>query len=176
MLKAQSFSTFYKQVEFSSTDLDLRINKSLKMLLLPIVALQFLIATPVYSQSKVTWQTLADVSFTEKYSPEVEANFYYPHFGPSVKALAGKEVVLKGYMLILGSKRDFYILSRNSYASCFFCGRAGPESIVELKLKPGHPRFWMDQVVTIKGRLKLNQEDIDHCNYILEDAEPYRPN
>lgn len=96
---------------------------------------------------------------------------YYPRFGKSVKKLEGEEVILRGYWLPLNPEENLYILSRNPFAACFFCGSAGPESIVELWLKPGHPKIKMDQVVTMKGRLKLNQDDIDYCNYILEEAE-----
>ncbi len=131
------------------------------------------VAIPGLSQSEITWNTLTDVIFTDKYSEEVDAYFYYPEFGPSVQAIEGKDVFLKGYMLTLGAKADVYILSRNPYAACFFCGAGGPESIVELKLKPGHPKFRMDQVVTIRGKLKLNQDDLYQCNYIFEDAELY---
>jgi hypothetical protein len=88
--------------------------------------------------------------------------------------LEGKEVYLKGYMLAIDPEEDIFILSRNPFASCFFCGNGGPESIVELKLKPKQPNFQMDQIVTIKGRLKLNRDDIYHCNYILEEAEVYK--
>ena len=145
------------------------------MLRLTIILL-LLIATRGMSQTEITWKTLADVRFVDKYSEEEEAYYYYPYFGASVKALQGKEVFLKGYMLTIEPKEGIYVLSRNPIASCFFCGNGGPESIVELKLKPGHPKFRMDQVVTIKGRLKLNREDIYQCNYILEDAESYEPN
>lgn len=137
-----------------------------------VIVLLFL-TTPGLSQTAIDWETLTDVHFTDKYSEEVQAYFYYPHFGPSVKKLAGKEVILKGFMMPLGANGDFYVLSRNPYAACFFCGAAGPESIVELKMKPNHPRFSMDQVVTMKGTFKLNQDDIDQCNYIMEDAELY---
>lgn len=132
-------------------------------------------STPSWAQTKITWETLSDVRFTDKYSEEEEAYYYYPHFGSSVKALEGKEVYLKGYMLALEPKEGIFILSRNPYAACFFCGGSGPESIVELKLKPGYPRFRMDQLVTIKGYLKLNQDDIYQCNYILDQAEVYKP-
>lgn len=115
-----------------------------------------------------------DVQFTDKYSQEVDAYYYYPHFGPKVKSLEGKHVCLKGYILAIDDKKGIYILSRNPYSACFFCGNGGPESIVELKLNPNHPRFTMDQVVTIKGRLRLNQDDVYQCNYILESAEVYR--
>lgn len=138
------------------------------------IILLVLISMPTLSQTKITWETLADVRFTDKYSEEVDAYYYYPHFGSSIKALEGKEVYLKGYMLVIEPKKGIYILSSNPYAACFFCGNGGPESIVELKLKPDHPRFKMDQVVTIKGKLELNQNDFYHCNYILGEAEVYK--
>jgi hypothetical protein len=141
--------------------------------LISTILLFFLLAPGVYAQVEITWEALADVTFTDKYYEEEDAYFYFPEFGKKLKELDGKEVVLKGYMLILGANQDVYILSRNTFASCFFCGGSGPESIVELKLKPGHPKYTMDQLVTIKGKFKLNKEDIYQCNYIFEEAEPY---
>ncbi|ELR69409.1 hypothetical protein C900_05099 [Fulvivirga imtechensis AK7] len=132
-----------------------------------------LTASMASAQTEITWKTLGDVKFTDKYSEEVEAYYYYPHFGPTVKDLDGQEVYIKGYMLPINPKENIYILSKYPYASCFFCGNGGPESIVELKLRPDHPKFRMDQIVTIKGRLKLNRDDIYQCNYILEDATVY---
>ncbi len=140
------------------------------MLRLVIILLLF-INTAAFSQSKITWETLSDVRFTDKYSKEVKAYFYYPHFGSSVKELEGKEVYLRGYVLEIDPKEDIYILSQNPYAACFFCGNGGPESIAELKLKPKHRKLRMDQIVTIKGRLKLNLDDVYQCNYIIEEAE-----
>jgi hypothetical protein len=129
--------------------------------------------TPGWAQTEITWEMLADVTFTDKYSEEVDAYYYYPEFGASVKALAGQPVYLQGYMLTIDTESGIYILSQNPFAACFFCGSGGPESIVELRLKPDHPRFLMDQIVTIQGRLRLNQDDINACNYILEEAEVY---
>ena len=118
-------------------------------------------------QTKITWETLEDVSFTDKFSKEVNANYYFPKFGPSVLALNNREVIIKGYVLEIDRGNDVYILSANPFAACFFCEGAGPESIVELKLPKDHPRFEMDQIVTFKGVLKLNAVDI---YYILEKA------
>lgn len=144
------------------------------MLRLLIIPLLFA-ANSGISQSEISWETLEDVDFTDKYIEEEDAYYYYPHFGPTVKALQGKEVSLKGYMLAIEPKKGIYILSRYPFAACFFCGNGGPESIVELKLKRGHPKFKMDQIVTMKGRLKLNSDDIYQCNYIFEDAEIHDP-
>ena len=136
-----------------------------------LVLLFLLFSTVVKSQTEITWYTLDDVTFTDKYSEEAQGYYYYPNFGGSVKALEGKRVLLKGYMLVIDPTKNIYILSRYPYASCFFCGSGGPEAIVELQLKPDHPKFKMDQIVTISGILELNYDDIYQCNYILGDAE-----
>ncbi|MEL6533950.1 MAG: DUF3299 domain-containing protein [Bacteroidota bacterium] len=138
-----------------------------------LVLCLFFITTQGWAQIEITWETLSDVRFSRKYFKEVGGYMYYPHFGRSVKELEGEEVYIKGYMLPIDPEGDLYVLSRSPFASCFFCGSSGPETIVELLLKPGHPDFEMDQVITMQGRLKLNQDDIDYCNYILEDAEMY---
>ena len=134
----------------------------------------FLISVAAHSQTEISWSTLDDVTFTDKYSEEAQGYYYYPQFGKSVKELEGKQVFLKGYMLVIDPSQNIYILSRYPYASCFFCGSGGPESIVELQLKPKHPKFKMDQIVTISGTLVLNYDDIYQCNYILGDAEIYK--
>lgn len=138
-----------------------------------ILIIFFLSISSAFAQTEINWQTLKDVTFTDKYSEEVEEYFYYPHFGDKIKALAGKKVYIRGYVLVLDAQTDFYILSSNPYASCFFCGSGGPESIVELKLKPGHRKFRMDEVVTFVGKLVLNRDDIYQCNYILDKAEVF---
>ncbi len=134
----------------------------------------FLATTVAKSQTEITWETLDDVTFTDKYSEEAQGYYYYPNFGNSVTALEGKQVLLKGYMLVIDPSKNIYILSRYPYASCFFCGSGGPESIVELQLKPDHPKFKMDQRVIILGTLELNYDDIYQCNYILGDAQVYK--
>ena len=54
-------------------------------------------------------------------------------------------------------------------ASCFFCGAAGPETIVEVSFEE-KPPFKTDQIVTVTGILQLNANNVDHCNYILNEA------
>ncbi|MNL80290.1 hypothetical protein D3C87_2071030 [compost metagenome] len=56
-------------------------------------------------------------------------------------------------------------------AACFFCGGAGPESIIELQFRKKKQRFRTDEVLTVRGKLALNANDVDHLNYILKDAE-----
>lgn len=63
------------------------------------------------------------------------------------------------------------ILSKYPMAQCFFCGIAGPESVVEVTLKEKPPRLKPDQVITITGILKLNDSDVEHMNFLLVDVK-----
>ena len=98
-------------------------------------------------------------------------HFLYPTFGQSVKQLEGKEVKIKGYLIPVDEEQNIYVISAQPMAMCFFCGGAGPESIMELQLKNKKQRFKTDEVRTIKGKLALNPTDIEHLNYILKNAE-----
>jgi hypothetical protein len=62
------------------------------------------------------------------------------------------------------------ILSKVPYSACFFCGGAGPESVVEVYFTDKHPRFKADQVIKVTGILRLNDTDITHMNFILTGA------
>jgi len=142
------------------------MNKSLIVLIVVLF-----ISNEMNAQLKITWQDLSNVTWTDKYSAEVDANYYYPSFGQDVIALEGQEVSIKGFILPVDPESNFYVLSKNPFASCFFCGNAGPETIMQLNLKPDQPIMEMDDTYTFKGILKLNKDDIYQCNYILDQAE-----
>ena len=124
-----------------------------------------------FSQIEISWQDLEDVEFSEVYVDEVDEYILFPHFGLGVRELDAQEVVLSGYILALDPDKGYYVLSKGPFASCFFCGAGGPETIVELSLKSDKDSFYMDEFTTIKGTLKLNIDDIYRCVYILENAE-----
>tara|TARA_B100000927_G_scaffold136173_1_gene109881 strand:+ start:685 stop:1122 length:438 start_codon:yes stop_codon:yes gene_type:complete len=124
-----------------------------------------------FSQTEITWKDLEDVEFSDMYVEEVDEYVLYPHFGASVRDLEGKEIILSGYILAISPDDGYYVLSKGPFASCFFCGGGGPETIVELFLKSDKDYFMMDEFITMKGVFRLNSEDIYHCNYILDDAE-----
>ena len=46
----------------------------------------------------------------------------------------------------------------------------GPESAIELTLKPGYDDFYMDELVTVIGILRLKREDVSSGVYIMYDA------
>jgi hypothetical protein len=124
-----------------------------------------------FSQNEITWDDLADVEFEELYSEEIDEFVLYPHFGSSIRELAGKQVLLRGHILTIDPSEGYFILSKGPIWSCFFCGAGGPETVVELNFESDKNDFVMDEVVTIKGTLRLNSEDIYQCVYILDYAE-----
>ena len=94
------------------------------------------VATADEDLSELTWQTLSDVEFTDVYLEELDAYYWMPAFGPQVMAAEGKEFFITGYMIPVDVDEDFYVLSRYPFANCFFCGGAGPESVIDLRF-PG---------------------------------------
>ena len=122
-----------------------------------------------FSQTKITWEDLADIEYKEKYFTEYDETFLYPYFSDNLKKLKEKKITLKGYFLNIDPSSEIFILSKNPMASCFFCGVGGPETAVEIVFnKP--PKFRTDDIITVTGTLILNKDDIEHFNYIIENC------
>jgi len=121
----------------------------------------------------LTWQMLAKIKFEEMFNDEMDAFVPYPIFHPSIKALEGKTVQIKGYVIPTEEigESDILVLSANPFSQCFFCGNAGPETVMDIKLTGKAPEFDLDQVTTFKGKLRLNDVDLYFLNYMLEEAE-----
>lgn len=131
--------------------------------------------TNLISQESLSWEALADITYTKEYDEEFKTYWLVPIFGKQPKAYQHKIVILEGYFIPLDSDGNFNILSRYPYSSCFFCGKAGPESVVELQMdKKLVKDIRMDERVRFQGELILNRTDYDHCNYILKAARPLK--
>jgi|TARA_B110000459_G_scaffold16449_1_gene16011 hypothetical protein len=124
-----------------------------------------------FSQNIITWELLKDVEFDEIWSEEFQAYYMVPKFSKSVKEMDGKEVQIRGFIIPVDIVQDYYVLSANPYSSCFFCGQAGPESVMEIQMIKKYEGLRMDQVITFQGTLRLNIDDIYQLNYILEEAQ-----
>ena len=135
-----------------------------------IFILVFFISNSVFSQIEIDWLKLRDVYYKSEYKEEMYGYFQTPYFGKELESLDNKEVKITGYMLTLAPDEGIFILSQNPYADCFFCGFGGPESAIELRLKPGYGDFLMDELVTVTGILRLKREDVSSGVYIMDDA------
>nr|WP_299070982.1 hypothetical protein [uncultured Allomuricauda sp.] len=134
-----------------------------------IVLFVTFVCTFTMAQEQLTWGDFADVDFAPVYNEEYGVSFLMPTFGKKIRLFRGKQVNIKGYFLDISGSGEVFLVSQNPMTSCFFCGAAGPETIIEVNFKE-HPPFRTDQVVTVTGVLELNRNNVDHCNYILKEA------
>jgi hypothetical protein len=119
---------------------------------------------------KISWKQLSDVIFDRKWDEKMQMPMLYPSFSRNIKALNGKTIRISGYVIPVDAKGGMYVLSSNPNSSCFFCGGAGPETIMALKFKSGSPSFETDDYVSFQGRLRLNEKNIYELYYNLDDA------
>ena len=135
-----------------------------------IIVFIFFFSLSTFGQIETNWLELRDVHYKSEYNEEYDSYFQVPFFGKNVEYLNNKEITITGYMLTLAPDEGVYVLSQNPYADCFFCGYGGPETAIELILKPGHENFLMDELVTVTGKLQLIYDDITSGVYRLNDA------
>lgn len=128
------------------------------------------ISNNIFSQTEIDWLMLRDVYYKSEYKDDVDGYIQIPFFGKGVEDLDNKEVKITGFMLTLSPDEGIFVLSQNPYADCFFCGYGGPESAIELRLKPGYDSFLMDELVTVTGILRLNREDVSSGVYVMDNA------
>ena len=129
-----------------------------------------LMSFSVMSQTSAeNWKILSGLEY-EKTKDEY-GEIFVPKFGPTIKALEGKEITLSGYIIPFEGmfEPDHLIVSSVPVASCFFCGGAGPESVAEIYLD--EPVKYTAKKVTFTGKLTLNDSDVDQLMYILKEAK-----
>jgi len=147
--------------------------KKEQLFLLLFFMLLSVLPSTLFAQTSIGWISLADVTFEEKKEKEADILSYnHATFGESIKKLAGQEISITGYMIPMDPMGITYVLSRNPNSTCFFCGGAGPETVLQLNIKPSAiKRYSTDDRVTFKGKLQINEKDVHTLTYVLEEAE-----
>lgn len=123
--------------------------------------------------TKIDWSLLMEIELNLKLYQTRELQIYNPVFTEALVALDGKEVIIEGFVIPLDQNGDLVALSANPYASCFFCGKASPASVMSLYLKK-KKLYRIDDFRKFRGTLKLNYNDPKEYYFILEDAVPKR--
>lgn len=152
-------------------------NKNFIKYLLPslvrisLVLLAMAIFTQPLLSQKDLWKTLAKVTYKKEMDEFLGFKIDKPVFSQQVKELEGKEVTVKGFIIPVEGYKGHteFVFSAYPYSMCFFCGGAGPETVMEVKSK--EPVEYTAESIILKGRLHLNGEDINNLMYRLEDAE-----
>ena len=124
-----------------------------------------LVSNPVMAQTVVPWELLAVPYST---TPD---GLYEPQFPSYLDPYELQEVVLQGYLVPIDVEGSQYAVSRYAFSSCFFCGNAAPNTVVELVFKERPDALITDQFVVVRGLLVLNKKDPYRLFFILKNVE-----
>jgi hypothetical protein len=121
-------------------------------------------ALPAHAQDEI-WQDLMGVKSIQK------RDAYTPKFEAKQWAYDGKKITITGYMYAYEEApvHKFFMLSFYPVSMCFFCGGAGPESVIEVTMKK--PLKFTSRKITLTGTLQLNQDNPERLFYFLLNAE-----
>lgn len=140
--------------------------KNLIIVFLSLFSFSNLISQTTAKEDNV-WKTLSKISYKKEYDELMGFKIDKPVFSESVRALEGKELTIKGYIIPIEGYKSHkeFIFSAFPYSMCFFCGGAGPETVMEVEALEGIK--YSADAITIKGKLVLNDKDINRLMYKL---------
>jgi hypothetical protein len=133
-----------------------------------------LLSVQAKSQPDSFWHVLAQVNFKiekDKNGYETEV----PVFSNYLKTFQSKKIKLKGYVIPLDEvgPSGKFMLSALPFNLCYFCGAAGPETVVEV-ITNDKVKFSSKPVV-MEGTLLLNATDPNKHIYVLQKARLIEP-
>lgn len=119
--------------------------------------------------TEVTWKQLLKIGFVPHYDKDLEMEVYAARYSKRMRKLAGQLVEVEGYVIPYEPGAATFALSANPFASCFFCGKASPASVMTVEAT-GDADYDTDDFRRFRGRLQLNADDAEEFYYVLEEA------
>ncbi|MDO4727404.1 MAG: hypothetical protein Q4B43_00200 [Bacteroidota bacterium] len=116
----------------------------------------------------ITWGLLGKIKYEKKPHQDYPEGVMFPIVNKELKDKKGKKITISGFIIPIDESS--YALSKNVFASCFFCGQAGPETIMGIKFKNLKKRLKTDQYVTLEGIFRYNETDVEDWIYHIENA------
>jgi hypothetical protein len=117
-----------------------------------------------------TWKTLSKITLEKRFDDVLNYEIEYPIFSDVVKKLNGTKISVEGWMIPLDELRgeNYFVLSSLPFANCFFCGGAGPETVMEVFSKDKID--YTEKRIIVTGTLTINADDPLRLMYILKEA------
>lgn len=138
-----------------------------------VFSLSGLFAQPEIPQSPPTnmWKALSKITFEKKYDELLGFKVDVPVFSDEIKEMEGEFIEISGYIVPVEGYKSHteFVFSAYPYNMCFFCGGAGPETVMEVTATEA-VKYTTDRI-TLRGKLLLNNSNINRLMYILVDAE-----
>ena len=132
----------------------------------------FLVAsTAVQAQNTNLWKTLSKITYEKKFDELLGFKVDVPVFSQEIQDLEGEVVEVSGYIVPVEGYKSHteFVFSAYPYNMCFFCGGAGPETVMEVTSI--EPIKYSTERVKLRGKLTLNSDDINRLMYVLTEAE-----
>jgi len=119
------------------------------------------------------WNTLGMVTVEKKFDPDFGIEIIKPNVSPIAMQLAGKEIEVTGYYIALTGKtaQSHFMLSRYTQSMCFFCGKAGPETAMQVFMANDVKVAYTEEKITVKGILSINPKSDSGLLYTLTQAK-----
>ena len=123
------------------------------------------------SSDENIWKTLSKITYKKEYDELLGFKIDKPVFSDDIIAREGDIVTVKGFIIPTEGYKSHseFIFSAFPYSMCFFCGGAGPETVMEVIADD--PVKYTAEAITLRGKLVLNADDINRLMYALVDAE-----
>jgi hypothetical protein len=136
-----------------------------------IICALFIFSGSALQAQENLWKTLSKLTYEKKFDELLGFKVDVPVFGDETKALEGKIVEVSGYIVPVEGYKSHteFVFSAYPYNMCFFCGGAGPETVMEVTSK--EPVKYSTERIKLRGKLLLNSDDINRLMYVLVDAE-----
>jgi hypothetical protein len=125
-----------------------------------------------YAQQRDMWQTLGMVTFQSSFNTETFVETKIPKISAAVDKVDGTLITIEGYIIPLTGQvtQSHFMLSKFPQSTCFFCGKAGPETAMQVFIKDGKKIKLSERKVKVTGTLLVNPKDANSLLYTLEDA------
>lgn len=130
----------------------------------------FLVTNVVNAQQNV-WRTLAMVKMEKQFSRD-DGMGKSMRFSAPIERLEGQEVTVEGYIVPLSGKKEqsHFMFSAYPFNMCYFCGNAGPETIMETFMKGDKKVAFSETKIKLKGTFRIQSRDMNDIMYRLENA------
>lgn len=99
-----------------------------------------------------------------------DTGIYSIRLTPDVKALDGKTVTMRGFVLPMdgSDQTKRFLLSRNTPV-CMYCPPGQPNEVVEVEAAKAIP--WTDKIVAVTGKLRLVNDQERAVFFKMENAQ-----
>lgn len=136
-----------------------------------LIALLIVSTSQLLQSQNSGWKLLSNVTIEKKFNEFLGFEVDVPLFSKDVQQIHGKNIILEGYIIPIEGYKSHkeFIFSAYPYNLCYFCGGAGPETVMEVEAT--NPIEYTAEKITLEGKLMLNTNDPNRLMYLLIDAK-----